>query len=198
MSPSPAAAPTGVNAVFCVLHVCTGNICRSPMSERILDGLTGDEVYNHGVGTSDFHQGESMHANSRLELIDRGFEPDGHRARRIEREHVESSDLILVATAGHLEYIAERFPEALDRTFPVRQFGRIAADALQRRTADPAGGDLQTRAKALVAEAAQRRGEYPEEDLADPWGLGRASYTDIADQLTAALEPVAEALEESR
>ena len=103
-----------MSAPFAVLHVCTGNICRSPMSERILDGLTGDDVFNHGAGISAFHEGDPMHANSTRELEDRGFDAGGYRARHIEREHVEASDLILVATVTHREYIADRFPEAGD------------------------------------------------------------------------------------
>ncbi|MCH7231425.1 phosphotyrosine protein phosphatase [Glycomyces sp. L485] len=182
-----------MSAPFSVLHVCTGNICRSPMSERILDGLTGDDVFNHGAGISSFHDGDPMQANSARELDERGFESDGHRARHIEREHVESSDLILVATVGHLDYIADRFPESVDKTFLVRQFGAIAAAT----AAELPDGDAVTRGKALVATAAKRRGDYSETDLSDPWGLGRAVYSQIADQLEDALEPVADALDAS-
>lgn len=181
-----------MSGVFSVLHVCTGNICRSPMSERILDGLTGDEVFNHGAGTGNWHEGEDMQTNSRLELADRGFEAEGHRARRIERAHVEASDLILVATGGHLEYISDRFPEARDRTFLVRQFGRIAADVAAELPDDEAA----SRGRALVEKATKLRGEYRAPDLSDPWGMDRGVYAEIADQLVEALEPVAEALEE--
>lgn len=192
-----------MSAVFSVLHVCTGNICRSPMSERILDGLTGEEVYNHGAGISSYHEGDAMSADSARELEDRGFESAGHLARHIDRAQVEGSDLILVATAVHREYIAERFPEAVDRTFLVRQFGRIVEDLLKRRgdSAQPEsaavlpGGDAVARGRALVALADERRGDHPEDDLSDPWGLSRAVYSQIADQLEDALQPVAEALE---
>ncbi|GAB3644785.1 low molecular weight phosphatase family protein [Glycomyces tarimensis] len=182
-----------MSAPFTVLHVCTGNICRSPMSERILDGLTGDDVYNHGAGISAYHEGEPMQENSVREMDDRGFASEGHSARHIEREHVEASDLILVATAAHIEYIADRFPEAAGKTFLVRQFGQIAADA----AAELPEGDATVRGKAVVAVAAERRGDYPEEDLSDPWGLGRRVYSQIADQLEDALEPVADALDGS-
>ncbi|WP_026922403.1 arsenate reductase/protein-tyrosine-phosphatase family protein [Glycomyces arizonensis] len=180
-----------MSAVFSVLHVCTGNICRSPMSERILDGLTGDDVFNHGAGISSYHEGDPMEPNAARELEDRGFEPGGHRARHIDRAQVEGSDLILVATATHREYIAERFPEAADRTFLVRQFGHIAAGASDELP----DGDAVARGKALVALAAKRRADHPEADLSDPWGLSRAVYSEIADQLEDALEPVADALD---
>ncbi|MFC4335697.1 arsenate reductase/protein-tyrosine-phosphatase family protein [Salininema proteolyticum] len=170
-----------------VLHVCTGNICRSPMSERILDGLTGDDVYNHGAGTSPYHEGEDMQANSHAQLEERGYDVRRHHARALDRAAVEMSDLILVATDGHREFIASNFPEALDRTFLVRQIG-AAAEGLRA----PAG-DAKARAKALMEHA--RSAGNGEENLADPWGLGMATYERIADQLETALKPVARVLD---
>ncbi|RRS00867.1 phosphotyrosine protein phosphatase [Glycomyces terrestris] len=161
------------------------------MSERILDGLTGDDVYNHGAGTSSWHEGENMQPFSASELEDRGYDAAGHGARHLSRAQLAASDLVLVATTGHLEFIAESYPEAAGKTFLVRTFGRIAADA----AAELPDGDVHTRGKALVALAEQRRGEYEAADLADPWGMSRAEYARIADQLEAALKPVAAALE---
>ncbi|GAA2303597.1 hypothetical protein GCM10009853_070600 [Glycomyces scopariae] len=176
---------------FSVLHVCTGNICRSPMSERILDGLTGDGVYNHGAGTSSWHEGDDMQPFSARELEDRGYESAGHGARHLTRAHVEASDLVLVATGGHLDFVTEHYPEAAGKTFLVRTFGSLAADV----AAELPDGDVHTRGKALVALAELRRDRYEAVDLADPWGLSRADYARIADQLETALKPVAAALE---
>ncbi|MBO3732520.1 phosphotyrosine protein phosphatase [Glycomyces sp. NEAU-S30] len=161
------------------------------MSERILAGLTGEDVYNHGAGISAYHEGENMQNNAMTELESRGFDPDGHRARHLLREHVEASDLILVATTGHLDYIAERFPEASGKTFLVRSFGPMAADLAETLP----DGDTAVRGKALVDAADARRGDYEELDLADPWGMRQEVYAQIADQLEAALKPVAAALE---
>nr|WP_255671740.1 phosphotyrosine protein phosphatase [Glycomyces amatae] len=172
------------------MHVCTGNICRSPMSERILDGLTGEDVFNHGAGVSAFHEGEDMQSGSAEQLQERGYDARGHRARHLVRAHAESSDLILVATTGHLEYLAERFPEAAAKTFLVRSFGLLAADVAGTL---PDGGTA-VRGKALAAAAEERRGEYDEIDLADPWGMSREVYARIAGQLEDALRPVAAAL----
>jgi protein-tyrosine phosphatase len=183
-----------MTAPFTVLHVCTGNICRSPMSERILDGLTGDDVFNHGAGISAYHDGDDMTSKSAIELRDRGFEPAGHRARHIERAHVESSDLILVATETHIEYITDRFPEVLGRTFLVRQFGLIVADMVEQGLEGLPEGDTALRGKALVEAAGERTADYPWPDLADPWGMDQRTYARIADQLEDALRPVATAL----
>jgi protein-tyrosine phosphatase len=183
-----------VSTPFSVLHVCTGNICRSPMSERILDGLTGEDVFNHGAGISSFHDGQGMHSTSMDELESRGYDYEGFKARHIERAHVEASDLILVATTGHLEFIADRFPEATGKSFLVRQFGRIAADLLPGLP----DGDVLTRGRALVAAAEGRRGDYDELNLSDPWGRHRGAFSQVAAQLEDALKAVATALEGRR
>ena len=180
-----------MTALLSVLHVCTGNICRSPMSERILDGITGEDVFNHGAGISSFHEGENMQANAMDELESRGFDPDGHRARHLTRAHIDASDLILAATTGHLEFMAERFPDAVAKTFLVRTFGRMATDLADSLP----DGDIAVRGKALVAAAEDRRADYDEINLSDPWGMQRAVYSQIAEQLEEALRPVALALE---
>jgi protein-tyrosine phosphatase len=183
-----------VNEPFSVLHVCTGNICRSPMSERILAGLTGEDVFNHGAGISAYHDGEGMHATSLEELASLGYDHTGFKARHLERAHVEGSDLILVATTEHQEYIAERFPEATGKTFLVRSFGSMAADFLP----DLPAGDVLTRGKALVAAADARRLDYEELNLADPWGMRRDAFSQVAAQLEDALKAVASALQGDR
>ena len=59
-----------------ILFVCMGNICRSPMGERLLLvalGKHGKLVYSHSAGTGDWHVGESMNpmaAKPRILLYD--------------------------------------------------------------------------------------------------------------------------------
>jgi protein-tyrosine phosphatase len=175
-----------VTSPFTVLHVCTGNICRSPMAERILDGDTGEDVFSHSAGISGWHEGDGMERPAADELEARGFDGSGHRARHLTRAHVEASDLILVATAEHLGYVAERFPEAVDKTFPVLTFGEIAV-AVEEELPQ---GDVHVRGKALLAAAVRLRDEFEVRNLKDPWGLSPAVYAEIADELEEALKPV--------
>lgn len=196
---------TAVNkAPFSVLHVCMGNICRSPMAERLLAlrvsqraGDAAEElVYSHSVGVGTWHVGHKMDANAARELRSRGGSDAGMRARHIEREHVEMSDLILTATDEQYEYIAATFPEALPRTFTIRQFGLIAADVKPDSLpfSDGSPEAVYDRGVALVAEADRRRDEYPALSLDDPWGESRATFTRIGDEIDTALAPLVEAL----
>ena len=60
--------PSPEKRTFAVLHVCMGNICRSPLAERLLHlalrkhvGDRVDEEYlSHGAGTGGWHVGEGM------------------------------------------------------------------------------------------------------------------------------------------
>ncbi|QSB06161.1 phosphotyrosine protein phosphatase [Natronoglycomyces albus] len=191
---------------FIVLHVCTGNICRSPMSERFLAhyvaaaGLGPEHLLNHSAGTSAFHEGEDMQSNSRAELTDRGVDAEGFASRPLSTHLTSTSELILTATDDHRQFACDLDAEAEAKTFLVRQLGRIAADfdteALP--ALDGSAQSILKRGQAFVAEAHTRRGEYEPLRLDDPWSLGRATYTRIADQLEEAIRPIAEVLVGSR
>lgn len=184
---------------FIVLHVCTGNICRSPMSERFLAhyvkefGLDADYVLSMSAGTSGFHHGEDMQSNSRAELTERGVEADGFHSQPLESALLNSSDLMVSATSGHLEFISQLAPDVEDKSFLVRQLGLIAddMDTSDLPEVDGSVASVLARSQAFVAEAHKRRRDYEPLQLDDPWSLGRAVYTRIADQLDTAIEPIA-------
>jgi protein-tyrosine phosphatase len=87
--------------------VCLGNICRSPMAERVLiaeldrAGLTGKVVVD-SAGTGDWHLGEAMDSRARAELSRRGFDGSGHEARQIERSWLARYDLLLAMDRANL------------------------------------------------------------------------------------------------
>lgn len=183
---------------FIVLHVCTGNICRSPMSERFFAhyvnqaGLGGDHVLSVSAGTSGFHHGEDMQSNSRAELQDRGIDAEGFQSQPLQTSLTGTAELILGATNGHLDYIADADPDSADKTFLVRQLGLIAADmdSASLPHLDGTPESAFARGQAFVAEANQRRADYKSLQLDDPWSLGRSVYTRIADQLDEAIQPI--------
>ena len=75
---------------FCVLHVCMGNICRSPMAERLFVlaarervGDKADElVRSASAGTGGWHAGEEMSPPAAREVPAKGQTPHpaGERA----------------------------------------------------------------------------------------------------------------------
>ncbi len=88
-----------------VLMVCTGNICRSPMMERILRAAVhqqgaGDEVVVTSAGTW-AHDGEPMQPFAASTLIERGVDAEGFTATSLTEELVRSADLVVTATREH-------------------------------------------------------------------------------------------------
>jgi protein-tyrosine phosphatase len=185
---------------FTILHVCMGNICRSPMAERLtVLALGSDLVHTHSVGTGGWHVGDSMDAAAARQVRARGGDLGTFRARRIAAEHVEASDLILTATSEQVEYVRELRPDAADRTFVLGEFGRLL-DAVDLAALPPAGPDpdaVYARGVSLVAAVdAARAGRPPRaaDDLDDPWGRGDGYFARVADQIEETVRPLADAL----
>ena len=193
---------------FTVLVVCMGNICRSPMAERLLvaaarsvAGADTDRLlYVHGAGTGDWHVGERMDPGAARQVLARGGSVDGFRARTLRAEHIDSSDLVLTATAEQAEYVLSLRPDAAERTFVLGEFGRLLPAALS--TVELSDGALDpdavyARGVALVEAVAELRGgqpPQPDDDLDDPWGRGDRYFGRVADEIEATTRPLANAI----
>jgi protein-tyrosine phosphatase len=185
-------------APFTVLHVCMGNICRSPMAERLLDRAVrdrapqaGDLVRSVSAGTGGWHEGEEMNPPAARQVRARNGTPDGFAARKLRGDFLDEADLILTATADQYDYVVALRPDAAERTFVLGEFGRLLASV-------PADGlpkdDLHARGVAIV-EAAHRLRESeparPGDDLDDPWGRGDQTFQRVADEIEDTTVPFA-------
>jgi protein-tyrosine phosphatase len=119
--------------------VCLGNICRSPMGERVLAaevagaGLTGKVVID-SAGTGDWHIGEAMDHRARAELDRRGLRGDGHEARQIQPDWLDNYDLLLAMDRSNLaglRAMARGRPELAGRIALLRTFDPAAPDGAE-------------------------------------------------------------------
>ena len=196
---------------FTILQVCMGNICRSPMAERLLVAAAQASapvasvdalLHVHGAGTGGWHVGQSMDPGAARQVLARGGSVAGFRARKLSGEHIDASDLILTATAEQVDFVLGLRPEAADRTFVLGEFGRLlpAVD----RSALPSGRDADSvyaRGVALVSAVSAARGGKPAEpgdDLDDPWGRGDKIFSRVADEVESTVKPLAAVLMGSR
>lgn len=192
----------GGDVPFDVLMVCMGNICRSPMAERLLaarlaaalgpvaEGL----VRVHSAGTGAWHVGDPMQAPAARQVRARGGDPDGFRARALRSPLAARADLVLTATVEQVAVVAERSAPAAARTFVLGEFARLAAavDPGALPPSAPTPTAVAARGRALVAAVdARRDGVRPDDEVPDPYGEDDAYYTEVADRVDAAVTSLA-------
>ncbi|MFJ8076242.1 low molecular weight phosphatase family protein [Streptomyces sp. NPDC096176] len=196
MLPSLSApAPERVVRPFRLLFVCTGNLHRSPLAERLLRARLAAfpgrfEVSSAGtVGTT----GTPMDPLAASLLVELGGDPRGALARRLTAVHVEDSDLLLGAAAEHREAAVRLSPLwALRRAFTLREFARLLRPEDAAGVTDPA-----ERAAALVRGAAARRGSAngaDDDDVADPHGAPAEAAREVALRIAESVEHIAAAV----
>ncbi|MFC7305773.1 low molecular weight phosphatase family protein [Streptomyces monticola] len=141
-----------------VLFVCTGNVHRSALAERLL-ALHAPSVQSAGAGTEATHTA-GMDAATRSVLAELGGNGRDFTSRRLTPDLVEDAGLVLGLAREHREAAVRLCPAALRRTFTLREFVRLAS---------PGGTPAE-----VVARAAAARGTVPPgaDDIADPWGAG--------------------------
>lgn len=188
-------------APFRVLHVCTGNICRSPMAEHLMRSGLEQRL---GTGAGRFlvesagtwgHSGSPMEAHARTTLASYGLDGAEFRARELVAEHVAGADLVLAATREHRAAAVVLHPRAASRTFTLREFARLSAGVTVEELPD----DVVDRARALVAAVAARRGlvrpAHPrDDDLADPYHAPASAFAACAALVQHVLEGPLDAL----
>ncbi|WP_430335649.1 low molecular weight protein-tyrosine-phosphatase [Rhodococcus sp. ACT016] len=124
-----------------VTFVCTGNICRSPMAERIFAehvrraGLD-DRVRVTSAGTHGYHVGDGADRRTDKVLEAAGY-PTGHRAAQVDDDHL-AADLVVALDRGHDRILAQLgVPD--DRRRLLRSFD---PDADSDSVPDPYYGDI--------------------------------------------------------
>lgn len=98
-----------------LVFVCWGNICRSPMAERVArrrieeQGL-GITVESFGLSNENFRDPIDHRA---IRVLDgAGYVSDGHGARQVAAEHLNRADLVVAVEPYQVERLLEIAPEA--------------------------------------------------------------------------------------
>ncbi len=185
-----------------MLVVCTGNVCRSAVAERLavmgLQTRLGDAARHVEVRSAGVRAlvGEPMDVRSAAALAELGASGAGFTATQLEPAMLADADLVLVAGRRHRATAARMLPAAMGRTFTLRELARLVEEVDLAALPD---GSPEDRLRALVAEAAALRGRVPrpgsgEDDVEDPYGRPPEVHQRIALLIGAALEPVLDAL----
>lgn len=152
-----------------VLFVCTGNICRSPVAERMLQDWSeqrGMNIMVSSAGTRALN-GRPMHPESQRVLRDRGLVPGEFRSRMLTSAIVAESDLILGMSREHRAFARQLVPARWKRMYALREIALgattvNAGPSAAFRAVDPTAADL---------------------DIDDPIAQGPAVFDAAADEI---------------
>jgi glycine hydroxymethyltransferase len=126
-----------------ILFVCTGNVCRSPMAEGLfrhaVKGNGRFRVLSAGVGAAE-GQPPSPHAVRALKEL--GIDISRQRSRMLTPELVQEADYIFGMTHGHVDAVTLLFPQAVEKTFLLREFDETL-DVFEKDISDPIGGSYE-------------------------------------------------------
>ena len=163
-----------------ILFVCSGNVCRSVIAERLtrayavecgLTELTAESAGIRGLA------GYPVEPRAAAVISGLGGDPTGFRARRLSERMVAAADLILAMTDDQRDRASTLAPGASPNSFTLPEAHRIAmltgADTVARLDVfrDPS-----------VTADAQR--------IADPVGLSDRAFMEVGDRIAEALFPL--------
>lgn len=98
-----------------LVFVCWGNICRSPIGERVARRMAeerGLDLEVTSFGLSDENAGSPIDRRAVSVLRGGGYDADGHRARQIGRDDIEAADLVVAVEPYQVEQLRRMAPGA--------------------------------------------------------------------------------------
>ena len=99
-----------------VVFVCWGNICRSPIAERVAERRAADaglaDVVFTSAATSTEELGRPMDRRAAAVLRDQDYRSGDHRAHQIDRAEIEAADLVIAMEDIHVRRMLAMAPGA--------------------------------------------------------------------------------------
>lgn len=117
--------------------VCTGNTCRSPMAEAILNHkqLPNTTVKSAGIYAVN---GAQMSEQAQVVLNEHGI-AHSHRSKQLSEDDLKWATLVLTMTNAHKELILRSYPRFADKVFTLKEYVSSSSDL---DVSDPFGGSV--------------------------------------------------------
>ncbi|MEV5436056.1 low molecular weight phosphatase family protein [Streptomyces sp. NPDC052682] len=170
-----------------ILFVCTGNVHRSVLAERLLAARLppGSALRPESAGTEAWHR-SPMEDTTRAILEELGGDGAGFVSRPLTAQLMAGAALVLGLAREHREAAVRLVPAAMRRCFTLKEFVRLAEGGGAGGGGGDAGGaGGRGRFEAVVAAAATRRGAMApvpsaQDDIPDPWDRPREELYECA------------------
>lgn len=161
-----------------VLVVCTANVCRSPVVERLLPRHLAAVGIAVGASSAGTHGGRNVvHPDTAAVALEVGIDLSDHWSRRLTRRLLaaEGGDLIVALTREHVYQLIAIDESTWARTFTLPELARRA------RAAATAGTSAASFAEWVSALSAGRTSSdllpgSDADDVADPYGRSRRHH----------------------
>lgn len=179
-----------------ILTICTGNICRSPVAERLLqaglDQVLPGVFHVRSAGTQAM-VGDPIQPSSASIIRSYGGNAEGFVARQLTPAMLREADLVLAMTSKHRGEVTQMDATLLRRTFTIREFARMVT-VLDRQdspstaeAADPAGMWRSLPVRAASVRHLALAEHQSANDVADPYRRGEEAYRQMEDELAPAI-----------
>lgn len=156
-----------------IITVCTGNICRSPAAELLLQEYLGGAAAVSSAGTHAL-VGRGIPAEMLMALDGDGIDGRGHAAQQYSSDLARSFDLVICMTAEHRRWAVSEAPFALRKTFMLTELQEAA-----RRGAALTGSSLEERVASVPDAVSSIRpllAGVSLADVPDPYMRSQAVY----------------------
>ena len=127
-----------------IMFVCTGNICRSAMADKMLTKKAQEEkldieVYSSGT----FAENGAYPTVEAIEVMEE-YDVDlkKHRATNIKKYNLEKMDLVLCATTNHKNMVLQLYPNLTEKVFTMKEYVGETSEGTDIK--DPWGYGMQT------------------------------------------------------
>lgn len=130
-----------------IMFICTGNICRSAMAEKLLirkveDKKITDKIQTFSSGIYAYENDKSTYEAIKIMKDEYDIDLSNHRATPVRDSNIEEMDLILCMTQNHKNSLNLIYPNLQNKIFLIKEYIGLNGDI-----ADPYGGTLDTYSK---------------------------------------------------
>ncbi len=135
---------TDLRGKFVVTFVCSGNICRSPMAERVLKKTLEKTKFKTQVivqSASTLNLPASpAHLNAVKAAREADIDLEDHLSQRVSSKIMRESHIIFCMALNHYQYLRGKYPGLKNKIVLLKQW-QVNRDLINPSIADPIGHD---------------------------------------------------------